>query len=56
MPQLFTHPDSVQLQDKGAFAQDFRPAQGPYEFMSIPEQKTHGYLSRLKGIVEAATQ
>ncbi len=54
--QLFTYPDYVYLQDKGEFAEDFRPAQGPYEFMSIPKQKMHGYLSRLKEIVEAATQ
>ncbi len=56
MPQLFTYPDYVYLQDKGEFAQEFRPAQGPYEFMSIPKQKMHGYLSRLQEIVESASQ
>ena len=54
MPQLMRFPDYAWVQDKAEFAEEqYRPS-SVYDFISNPKPKLHGYMTGLKGILDAS--
>lgn len=53
--QFFRFPDYAYFQEKGEFADTFRPAYGKYEFISGDKRKLHGYFAKLSEIYEQST-
>jgi hypothetical protein len=53
--QLFRFPDYAYVQEKGQFADTFKPAPSKYAFIGNDKKLIHGYLAKLGEVYDAAT-